>query len=90
GDRALDVQLDNPTIISPPKDAPPRYQWQRVVQFSRYGDWAALSRKFAPLYVSAAKLAPGSPLKAEAARIAAAQPDPMARAAAALKLVQQD
>ncbi len=89
-DRGLDVQLDNPTTISPPKDAPPRYQWQRAVQFSRYGDWAALSRKFAPLYINAAKLMPGSPLKAEAARIAAAQPEPIGRAAAALKLVQQD
>lgn len=89
-DRAIDFRFDNPPLLSPPADAPPRYQWQRIVQFSDFADWASLSRHFAPLYAKAATLAPGSPLMAEAERIAAAYHTPLDRAAAALKLVQQD
>lgn len=88
--QAIDLHFDNPPMLSPPKDAPARYNWQRVVEYSEYADWAAISRHFAPLYVKAAAFAKGSPLKQEADRIAAAYADPMARAAAALKLVQQD
>lgn len=87
---AVDFRFDNPATVSPPNDAPPRYQWQRVVQYSDFADWAALSRLFAPLYAKAATPAPGSPVRSEAARIAAARAAPLDRAAAALKLVQQD
>jgi len=89
-DRAIDFRFDNPPTVSPPADAPARYQWQRIVQYSDFADWASLSRHFAPLYAKAATLTPGSPLTAEAQRIAAAYHTPMDRAAAALKLVQQD
>ena len=47
-------------------------------------------RHFAPLYRQAATLGAGSPLEAEAKRIAAAHSDPLDRASAALKLVQQE
>jgi hypothetical protein len=90
GDRRIDVLLDNPAALTPPKDAPMRYQWQRMVEFSDFADWAAVSRHFAPLYAKAAQIPEGSPLKAEARRIAAAHVRPLDRAAAALKLVQQD
>jgi transglutaminase-like putative cysteine protease len=90
GERAVDLRFDNPTTVSPPKDAPARYRWQRVVEYTDFNDWAALSRHFAPLYTKAATLPPNSPLKREATRIAATQADPLARASAALKLVQQD
>ena len=89
-DRAIDFRFDNPPLLSPPNQAPPRYQWQRVAQYSDFPDWAAVSRHFAPLYAKAATLAPTSPLIAEAQRIAAAYHTPLDRAAAALKLVQQD
>ena len=89
-ERAIDFRFDNPSIISPPKDAPARYQWLRAVEYTDFADWAALSRHFAPLYVKAATLGAGSPVKREASRIAAAHVPPMARASAALKLVQQD
>jgi len=89
-DRAIDFRFDNPPLLSPPADAPPRFQWQRIIQFSDFADWASLSRHFAPLYAKAATLAPGSPLMAEAERIAAAHHTPLDRAAAALKMVQQD
>jgi transglutaminase-like putative cysteine protease len=86
---AVALELDDPPTITAPKDAPPRYNWQRLIEYTDYADWAALSQRFAPLFAAAAKLAPGSPLKQEAARIAADHPDPMGRAQAALKLVQQ-
>lgn len=89
-ERAVDLRFDNPATVSPPKDAPGRYQWQRILEYTDFSDWAALSRHFAPLYDKAATLPAGSPLKREASRIAAAHADPMAQASAALKLVQQD
>lgn len=86
----VEFLLDNPPVLTPPKDAPPRYQVQRIVEFSDFADWAAISRRFAPLYAKAATLAADSPLKREAARIAAAHASPLDRASAALELVQQD
>jgi hypothetical protein len=87
--RAVTLHFDNPPMLAPPNDAPPRYRWQRILEYSDYPDWAAVSRRFAPLYERASTLAPDSPLKAEAGRIAAAHSDPLARAKAALRLVQQ-
>jgi transglutaminase-like putative cysteine protease len=90
GDRSIDFLFDNPGISTPPKDAPTRYQWQRLVEYSDFADWAAVSRHFAPLFAKAAQIPDGSPLEAEARRIAAAYTHPLDRAAAALKLVQRD
>lgn len=90
GTNAVDFRLDNPEPLTPPKDAPPRYRWQRVVEYSSFADWPAVARRFAPLYVGAAGLGADSPVRREATRIAAANPKPFDRAAAALKLVQQD
>ncbi len=90
GERAIDFRWDNPSVASPPKDSPTRYQWQRVVEYTEFADWAALSRHFAPLYVKAATLTPNSAVKREASRIAAAHASSLERASAALKLVQQD
>lgn len=87
---AVDIRFDNPPIMSPPKDAPARYSWQRVLEYTDFADWSALSRHFAPLYAKAATLAAKSPIKLEASRIAAAHASPLDRASAALKMVQQD
>ncbi|WP_374293405.1 DUF3857 domain-containing transglutaminase family protein [Sphingomonas sp.] len=76
---------DTPTV---PEDAPLRYRIARLVQFSGYGDWAAVSRGFDPLYVRAGVLAADSPVKAEAVRIAATTTDPARRVEAALRVVQ--
>lgn len=89
-ERGIDFRFDNPAPLTAPKDAPARYQWLRTVEFSDFADWPAISRHFAPLYQKAAQLAPGSPIKREAARIAAAHATPLDRARAALKMVQQD
>lgn len=88
--RAADFRFDNPGVLTPPKDAPARFQWQRIVQYSNFSDWAAVSRRLAPLFAKAARLSPESSLKPEAAKIAASNSSILARASAALKLVQQD
>lgn len=87
---AIDYRIDNPVALAPPKDAPPRHRWQRVIEYSNFSDWPAMSRRFLPLYARTSVLAAKSPLRQEVARIAAAHATPMERAAAALKMVQQD
>lgn len=89
-EQAIDFRFDNPPPLSAPKDAPPRFQMQRLVEYSGLADWQAVSRQFAPMYATSAKVNARSPVKAEAARIAAASSTPLARASAALRLVQQD
>jgi transglutaminase-like putative cysteine protease len=87
---AIDFRFDNAATQIPLKDAPARYQWQRTVEYSTFADWPSLSRKFAPLYAKASKLSGLSPVRQEAARIAAAHSGLFERASAALKVVQQD
>lgn len=72
----------------PPAGAPLRYLDVRSLSLTGFDDWAQVSSLMAPLYAKAATLEPDSPLKAEAAKIAAASADPTVRAALALKLVQ--
>jgi transglutaminase-like putative cysteine protease len=88
--RSITLRFDDPPMLIPPNDAPPRYRWQRIVEYSDFSDWAAVSRHFAPLFTQAARLDSGSPLKEEARRIAAAHSSPLDRARAALRLVQQE
>jgi hypothetical protein len=90
GEHQLDFLFDNPASLSPPKDAPARYHWQRVVEYSDYAGWPAFSRQLAPLFAKAATLTHSSPIRDEASRIAAAHATPLDRASAALKLVQQN
>ena len=89
GDRRITIQMDNPDVLSPPADAPPRYGWQRIMQYSDFADWAAISRLMNGLFVEAATLSANSPVKAEAARIARLHASDADRAAAALDLVQE-
>ena len=90
GERTVEFHLDNPSHLIPPKDAPPRYNWQRIVEYSDFSDWTTISRKFAELYSNAASISDTSPLKQEVKRIAATHDNEFDRASAALKLVQQD
>jgi hypothetical protein len=89
-ERAIEFRFDNPPTLTPAKDAPPRYNWQRVVEYSDFADWNAISQRFAAIFAKAATFPSASSLKQEANRIAAAQTSPIDRASAALKLVQQD
>lgn len=89
GSNFMEIRADNPGILNPPKDAPPRYGWQRIVEFSDFATWPEVSRRAAALFDPASQLAENSPLKQEAARIAAANEGELARAQAALRLVQE-
>jgi tetratricopeptide (TPR) repeat protein len=70
-------------------DAPRRFWPRRDVEMSSFKTWGEVAATVAPAFEKAAQLAPDSPLKAEAAKIAAASKDPKVRAAMALKLVQE-
>lgn len=87
---AISLSFDNPDRVSLPNDAPPRYRWQRILEFSDFSSWQSISARFAPLYQQASLLDPQSPLKAEARRIASEHADPLDRARAALALVQRE
>ena len=85
-----ELVLDLTSIKAPkaPEGAPMRYADLNNLALTAFTDWSQVSALMAPLYRKAATLEPDSPLKAEAARIRAASPDPAVRAALALKLVQ--
>lgn len=89
GSHSLKVSLDDPRMLSPPKDAPPRYNWQRVIEYSDFASWPAVSERFGALFAAASQLAPDSPARREAARIAGVHSGALERAQAALELVQQ-
>ncbi len=80
--------LSDPASAVLPEQAPPRFAVTRVVQFSGYDDWRTVSRTFAPLYTRATTLSAGSPVKQEAARIAAETSDPARRIEAALRVAE--
>lgn len=80
--------LSDPASAVLPEQAPPRYAITRLVQYSGYDDWRSVSRTFAPLYARAAVLGAASPVKQEAARIAAESSDPARRIEATLRVVE--
>ena len=90
GARAMTFDFDNPPIAIPPKDAPPRYQFTRIIEYSDFADWNAISRRFFALFSEASEIPESSPLMREVTRIKGAYSSQLERANAALKLVQQD
>jgi TPR repeat protein len=86
----LVIDMSGVQTPHPPIGAPGRFAELGTLALSQFDDWAAVSSLMAPLYAKATSLRAGSPLEAEIARIAAASPDPKARAAAALALVQNE
>jgi transglutaminase-like putative cysteine protease len=84
----LTLDLRNYEIPKPPNDAPSRFGDLDELEFTEFQDWAGISALMAPLYAKAETLAPDSPVRLEAKRIADASPDLKARAEAALRLVQ--
>jgi tetratricopeptide (TPR) repeat protein len=82
------IELRDPGSPAAPEGAPARYAVRRSLEYSEFASWRDVSNAVWPLFDQAEKLAPGSAVKAEAARIAAATSDPVARTEAALKLAQ--
>jgi Flp pilus assembly protein TadD len=73
-----------------PDNLPGRFQLTRTTQITDMANWGAVSTLMAPLYARAETLESGSPLSAEIERIRAAHDTDRARAAAALRLVQDE
>jgi hypothetical protein len=86
--KALEVELKDPSAIPDVEGAPARYNVHRAIEFSDYAGWPDLSKQMWPLFDAASRLDPNSPIHGEAAKIAAASNDPVQRAEAALRLVQ--
>ena len=89
-DGLADAEITNVDVIPliKPQGAPARFQRGREFSVSSYKEWADVSAAMAPLFETAVRLKPNSPVKAEAAAIAAKTEDPNLRAAAALALVE--
>jgi tetratricopeptide (TPR) repeat protein len=88
GQREIDYQLRDPASPVIADGAPGRANLRRLVEYSEFASWPDLATRLAPLFDKAAVLAPDSPVRLEAARIAASTTDPAARAEAALRLVE--
>lgn len=73
-----------------PQDAPARFTQNPLIQVASFTGWEDLSRRMAPHFATEKAIAPGSALAAKVAAIAAQSPDPLHRAAAAVRTVQDD
>ncbi|QZH74467.1 MAG: DUF3857 domain-containing protein [Erythrobacter sp.] len=85
---SLDLPLAEPDPL--PGDAPFRYRRPAVLRVGSFATWDELSAVMAPHYEAGAALAADSPVAAQAAEIMAATDDPLARAAMAVRLVQDE
>ncbi len=82
--------FDDPGRLQLTDGAPSRYNVLRLVEYSDFADWAQVSAAMYPLFEKAETLQPASPIAAEVARIASQSSDPVLRAQAALKFVQEE
>ena len=88
-DLVLTQELRDPATAITAEGAPERVNLRRYVQYSSFADWADVADTLRPLFEAGSRLAPNSPIRAEAAKIAAKSSDPAVRAAEALRLVQE-
>lgn len=79
---ATDVQP-----LKVPSFAPGRYK-QPIIQLSGYSSWSDIANQMVPLFKTARRLRPNSPLIGETAKIAAESQDPGKRLLGALRLAQ--
>lgn len=85
---SVDLTIDKLEPGVTTRNAPRRYQRDRLIELSDFRSWSEVAALFIPLYDRAATLAVDSPLQAEIATIQASASTPKARAEAALALVQ--
>lgn len=89
GDQSfVELRLSELQPVVVPDDIPIRLRAVRQIELSDYRDWSDIAVVLKPLYDRARGLEPDSPLHAEIERIRALSDDPAVRAAAALRLVQ--
>lgn len=90
GEKVFTVEMTNPAGAVPTEGAPARYNVRRLVEYSDFGSWTEVSRLFSHSVEAAVRLAPGSPVRAEAVRIMAAASTPAARTELALRSVEEN
>ncbi|WP_431469745.1 DUF3857 domain-containing protein [Sphingosinithalassobacter sp. LHW66-3] len=88
GRRELIVSLPLAKPPELPDDLPARFAQLPILEATSFSDWADVATTMAPLYRAEGLIAPEGELAREVAAIAAASTDPLARATAALQLVQ--
>lgn len=88
GQEELIYELKDPHSAVVADGAPARINVRRAIEYSDFDGWPDVSRRIWPLFEKAAVLRSDSPVRREAARIAAAEADPLKRMEAALRLVQ--
>lgn len=82
------IDLKDSVTPDAPKGAPGRFAYRGYVQTSEFKGWPEISTAASALWVKPLQLSSESPLRAELAKIRAANATPEARAMAALRLVQ--
>ncbi|HEY4546190.1 MAG TPA: tetratricopeptide repeat protein [Pedomonas sp.] len=88
GTTHVELSLTNVQPLNPPKGAPPRYHYGRMIEFTNKASWADLAALMAPLYQKTAVIPAQGPLRDELERIRKLSADPKVRAEAVLALVQ--
>lgn len=73
-----------------PRDAPVRYRMPPLLQAGTFADWAEVSSVMAPLYRTEGTIAADGPIARQIAAIEAAHSGELARAVAALRVVQDE
>lgn len=89
-ERTVNYELRDPAGAIVNEGAPGRFNIRRLIEYSDFSDWADVSSRIWPLFKQSATLSPDSPLRGEVVRIKALSDDPVARAQAALRLVQDE
>ncbi|MBO9516800.1 MAG: DUF3857 domain-containing protein [Porphyrobacter sp.] len=90
GFATLELKVPLTEAAPMPEDAPLRYRMPPLLQVGTFADWPEVSRVMAPLFATEGTIAPGSPIAREVERIEAAHAQPLERAVAALRLVQDE
>jgi len=85
---SVSISFNNPKIVSPPKDAPLRYSWLRILEYSDFENWREISKQFHNFFDDASKVSKKSDLDDEVKRIAKKYSGDVDRLKSALALVQ--
>ncbi|WIY70280.1 DUF3857 domain-containing protein [Aquidulcibacter paucihalophilus] len=88
GQSVVELELNALQPVPVPDDIPTRLRALRLIELTDYRDWSDIAVVLKPLYDRSRRIEPGSSLQAEIERIRALSDDPAVRAAAALRLVQ--
>ncbi|MBP8063168.1 MAG: DUF3857 domain-containing protein, partial [Brevundimonas sp.] len=88
GQSVVELELDALQPVPVPDDIPTRLRALRLIELTDYRDWSDIAVVLKPLYDRSRRIEPDSSLQAEIERIRALSDDPAVRAAAALRMVQ--